>query len=220
MKIYYVFSLWLLLLPCFFELHASTIVEDFVSKAVPMEFDQKSKTLYSLEDGALVATVRKSSSSLVLPFDQVKMIRSITYDWCTTREMASITKEKEQTKQGDDAALRLGILIAGSTPGVPLFVPNWIKRLEKIVKFPTQEILFITSGVATPAGKTWQSPYTKYISMTVAKSTPKKLAWCKQGQEGFFEAKSPIETTGLWFMADGDDTLQSFTTWISNIQIK
>ena len=148
------------------------------------------------------------------------MIKSVSYDWCTTRDMSKVTKEKEQTKAGDDAALRLGILISGNPPGIPLFVPNWMKRLEKIVKFPTNQVLFVTSGVATSPGKTWQSPYTKYIKMTVAKNTPKNLTLCKGGQTGHFVSEVPLESTGLWFMADGDDTLQSFTTWITNIQIK
>ena len=199
---------------------SSTVIEDFVLKATPMEFDQKLKTQYALESGALVATVRKSSSALVLPFDQIKLITNVSYDWCTTRDMTKVNREKEQKKEGDDAALRLGLLLSGTPPGVPLFVPNWIKRLEKLVKFPTQGVLFITSGVSADAGKSWVSPYTQYISMTVAQSTPKNLSWCKHGQAGKFQAKIPIESTGLWFMADGDDTHASFTTWISNIQIQ
>ena len=199
---------------------SNTLVEEFISKALPMEFEGKTQTAYALSGPALEATVRNSASALVLPFDKVRSVKSVSFDWCTTRDLTKITKDMEQTKAGDDAALRLGLLLEGNPPMIPMFVPTWIRKLEKIVKFPTNKILYLTAGVASPSGASWVSPYTKYMSMVVPQSTPKKLSWCKNGNSASYTLPSEAKVTGLWYMADGDDTLQSFTTWISAIDVK
>ena len=195
-------------------------IGDFISKSLPMEFEGKSQTSYALSGQALEATVRHSASALVLPFDQVRTVKAVSFDWCTTRDLSKISKEIEKTKAGDDAALRLGLLLEGKPPMIPMFVPAWIKKLEKIVKHPTDKVLYLTAGVASSPGDSWVSPYTKYMSMIVPTSVPKKLDWCKNGFSASYSLPSPIAVTGLWYMADGDDTLQSFTTWISAIEIK
>ncbi len=199
---------------------SNSLVEEFISKALPMEFEGKTQTSYALSGDALEATVRNSASALVLPFDKVRSVKSVSFDWCTTRDLTKVTKDREKTKSGDDAALRLGLLLEGNPPMIPMFVPTWIKKLEKIVKFPTDRVLYLTAGVASPSGTTWVSPYTKYMSMVVPHSLPKKLSWCKNGYSASYILPSEVQVTGLWFMADGDDTLQSFTTWISAIEIK
>lgn len=198
----------------------NSLVEEFISKALPMEFEGKTQTAYALSGPALEATVRNSASALVLPFDKVRSVKSVSFDWCTTRDLAKITKDMEKTKSGDDAALRLGLLLEGNPPMIPMFVPTWIKKLEKIVKFPTDRVLYLTAGVASLPGTTWVSPYTKYMSMVVPHSAPKKLSWCKNGYSASYILPSEVHVTGLWYMADGDDTLQSFTTWISAIEVK
>ncbi len=199
---------------------ANSLVEEFISKALPMEFEGKTQTAYALSGNALEATVRNSASALVLPFDKVRSVKSVSFDWCTTRDLTKITRDSEKTKAGDDAALRIGLLLQGNPPVIPMFVPTWIKKLEKIVKFPTDRVLYLTAGVASPPGATWVSPYTKYMSMIVLHSAPKKLSWCKNGYSASYTLPSEVQVTGLWYMADGDDTLQSFTTWITAIEIK
>jgi hypothetical protein len=196
------------------------LVDLFISKSIPMEFDGKSKTLYAKGNQYLEATVQNSASALVLPFDQTKSIKSVSFDWCTTRNMREVSSQVEKTKAGDDAALRLGLLLAGDPPMIPMFLPNWLKRLEKIVKFPTNRVLYLTAGIASDPGTTWVSPYTKYMTMIVVESSKKSLSWCKNGFHADFHAKQDLLVTGLWYMADGDDLKQSFTTWISNIVLK
>jgi hypothetical protein len=196
------------------------LIDQFITKAIPMEFDGKSKTLYAKGSQYLEATVQNSASALVLPFDQTKSIKSVSFDWCTTRNMRDVSPQVEKTKAGDDAALRLGLLLAGNPPMIPMFLPNWLKRLEKIVKFPTDRVLYLTAGIASSPGTTWISPYTKYMTMTALDSVKKDLSWCKNGFHSEYQPKQELLVTGLWYMADGDDLKQSFTTWIGNIVLK
>ena len=173
-------------------------------------FDGIPTTKYHLDNKALVAHVKNSSSVLLKAFDKKKSLKSISFKWKSQGILKTESASQEQTKSGDDAILRVGLILSGKAPMVPFFAPAWIKKSRDALKLPSNKMIYLTVGSKNKPGSQWESPYSSSIISIALPSTE---------EEKFYRAshKFPksIDIVGLWIFADGDNTKSSFnsTLW-------
>lgn len=163
-------------------------------------------TDYSIKDHILTASVHSSSSALLFSLDKVTCFESLSVEWQLNGKVNTNDPKVEQSKAGDDFPLRIGLMIHGKAPFVPFFASAWIKAVRDYLKFPSQTMQYYILGSASPAGTTWESPYTSSISNTALASVDSGDGWKKSSTP-----LSNLSLVGYWLMADGDNTQSQFT---------
>lgn len=172
-------------------------------------------TSYDLRGAVLEAKVDKSSSLLVAAWDKPRRVRAIAFEWKTQGKLLTANADVEKSKKGDDAALKVALLLHGPAPFIPFFAPSWIKAVASLLKYPTDRALNITVTKHVPEGTKWESPYTSSIEHVAVAGTLKADDW-RQAQ---YQLPQPTEAVGLWLMADGDDTASVFTTSVRELKV-
>jgi hypothetical protein len=182
-----------------------------------LEFSDLAPTSYAsqAEANSWHITVNRSASAMVLPFSEPRLVQQVSFLWQHKGEIKGTTSASERTKGGDDAYLRVGLMISGKAPSIPFFAPTWIKSLGKILKAPTNRLIYLTPGLKTPAGQVFKSPYADSISTWPVSSSPEG-EWQRVHQH----FKDPLSIVGVWVMADGDNTGSSFSSQIKNLQLQ
>lgn len=160
--------------------------------------------------------VKKSSSFLLLPFSEIKNVKSVQFEWKSTGKLNVSSPKIEQSKKGDDFFMKLGLVLSGDAPFIPFFAPSWIKAIRNIAKLPSDKVLYLVSGTKTPPGNTWESPYTSDLTYRSLESKPTSE---KPWLESSYSFTKPMAVVGLWLMADGDNSQSEFQSTIRNIQL-
>lgn len=179
-------------------------------------FSKIAPTLYSDDKDSLKMQVQSSSAFLLLPFAKPKKITGLTFQWKSDGGPKVKDQKHEREKDGDDAPLRIGLLVSGEAPTIPFFASSWIKAVRDHMKLPSDDMIYVAVGTKSPAGATWDSPYSSSIHVVVAADKPLADGW-RQAQ---YQPKTPLEIVGLWIMADGDDTKSQFTTWLRQLSLE
>ena len=172
-------------------------------------------TTYSDAAGVLTMKVDKSSSVLVLPFDAERTITNVKFSWRLNGVVSTKNAEHEKTKKGDDFPLRIGLMVSGPAPTVPFFAPAWIKAVRDSVKLPSDKLIYLVAGTKSAPGTTWESPYASSIGTVALQSSP--IAGSDWQAVDYRSEATKI--TGIWVMADGDNTASSFTTEIRDLEL-
>ncbi len=171
-----------------------------------ISFSDIPKTEYKLQPNSYQANVNKSSSVLLYPFSSPKRISTVSITWRTEGTINIPSSELEQSKKGDDAQIRLGLILSGPTPFVPFFAPAWVKKVQKVLKMPTNHMIYLIAGAKTADGKEWENPYSGSITNISMHNMKTDQGWTTSQ----YKAKSPHEVVGIWMHSDGDDTKSSF----------
>lgn len=176
----------------------------------PITFKGITPTIYQRLQNHWIIKVKASSSAMVLPFAKKRSIRRIRFKWKTQGNFKVHSSAQERSKEGDDAKIRIGLILSGKAPMIPFFAPRWIRELENRLKYSSDKMIYITPDLYTPPGSQFESPYSSSIHTLSVPSTNGIVDMT------FQKAKTCV---GLWIMADGDDTESHFVTHLRDLEV-
>lgn len=179
-------------------------------------FKEIPKTIYQEKRKILEISVDKSSSALIKAFSDIKKIDTISFQWRKSGELKIIDSKHEQSKRGDDAYLRVGLIISGEAPFIPNFVSPWINKVSDYLKLPSDRMIHLIPGSINHPGTSWGNPYVKNIKSISVAGKLTKDGWEKVSYS-FAESKDIV---GIWLQSDGDDTKSKFKSYLKDLTIK
>ena len=171
---------------------------------------------YSNHDQVLQIDVDSSASFLMNPFDAVKQVNKVSFEWRSKGTLQIKNAQHELKKDGDDAVFKLGLLLETDDSLLNPFLPSWMKRVEQLLNFPSEYMIYLVADAKHAPGRQWLNPYNKRVTMISLSSVPDHKGWMKAS----YRFKQPVKVVAIWLMADGDNTQSSFTTHIKNIKIE
>ena len=197
---------------------AAIASETFTSDSYQtIAFDDIAKTDYKFKGDSLEVTVDQSSSVKMKAFDEVQAIKKVSFDYKVTGELKLTKFSQHQDKDGDDAYFRVGMLRSGDAPSIPFFAPAWIKKSSKLLKLPSDKLIYLVLTPLTNDHKKWESPYSSSIeNIALTSSAAGKDGW----RSASFVFREPLPTVGYWLMADGDNTKSQFKLQIKNLKFE
>ncbi|MEZ4744088.1 MAG: DUF3047 domain-containing protein [Bdellovibrionota bacterium] len=173
-------------------------------------------TTYEWQSNKLVATVKSSSSSIVIPFKDILKLTSIAFEWKSKGTLKIKNTALEKTKSGDDSLFKIGLLYySKNSSTIPFFAPNWIKMLSTSLHHPTDHMTYLIVGAKNKPGTTWVNPYSDKILNHAVASTS-----LGQWEHTVIHWKNAQEIVGLWIQADGDNTNSSFISELRNLKLE
>lgn len=205
-------------------LHASVLFSEQATEAISLQaenfehiqFKRIQANKYSYDRGVLKIEVDASASFLMLPFDTVKKIKKLSFDWRSEGAPLIKNAQHELERSGDDAVFKLGILLKSDDESINPFVPSWLKQVRQQLKFPSEEMIYLVAGAKHAPGERWISPYNKRITMISVESQSDESGW----QKSSYMFDKPQDVVALWLMADGDNTYATFSVSIKNIVLQ
>ncbi len=182
-----------------------------------IHFRRVQPTVVSFENDQIKFEVDRSSSFLLTAFDEIKNIRSISFQWKADGMLNKSSRAQEKTRKGDDAWLRVGLIISGEPERVPgPLLPRWVIKVRDTLKHPSDRMVYLIPGAQHAPGETWKSPFNSNIDMISVRSLDGPDGW-KQVTHVFAE---PQQSVGLWLMADGDNTDSIFHSRLRRLVIE
>jgi len=161
--------------------------------------------------------VNKSASFLLLAFDDVKSIRTVSFQWKAHGILNKHGLDHEKTRNGDDAWLRVGLIIEGQPEYIPEpLLPRWMKQVRKTLRYTSGGMIYLIPDARHAAGETWKSPFSSNVDMVSVDSTGAEDDWYHVSHV----FTTPVQTVGLWVMADGDNTGSTFNSQLRNLAIE
>lgn len=182
-----------------------------------IHFRRIQPTLVTFNTDNIQFDVNKSSSFLLLAFEDIKTVQSVSFEWKASGMLNKNSAKQERTRSGDDAWLRVGLIISGQPDLVPeALLPRWVKQVRNTLNHPSDKMIYLIPDARHAPGETWRSPYNSDIEMISVDSHDLNNDW----RQVSYEFTQPQQTVGLWIMADGDNTASIFSTQLRNLQIK
>jgi hypothetical protein len=181
-----------------------------------IQFKKIRASTYTFHDQLLQIDVDKSASFLMLPFAEVKKVNRVSFEWRSDGSPRVDSAYHEEQRTGDDAVFKLGLLLKSDDPSINPFLPSWMKRVEKLLKFPSENMINLVAAAKHESGEQWPNPYNKRVTTIAVGSVSSGQGWMKAS----YQFVQPVDVVGLWLMADGDNTSSSFSTYIKNINIE
>jgi hypothetical protein len=200
-------------------LHAAPVVESIALQAEnfePIQFKKIPANKYSYDKGVLKIEVDASASFLMLPFDTVKKIKKVSFEWRAEGAPLIKNAQHELQRNGDDAVFKLGLLLKSEDESINPFVPSWLKQVRQQLKFPSEEMIYLVVGAKHAPGERWISPYNRRITMISVASQSDESGW----QKSSYVFDKSQDAVALWLMADGDNTHATFSVSIKNIVLE
>lgn len=173
-------------------------------------------------DSGLLVDVKSSASPLVYPLKSTTPVNKIRVSG--TIEKKIIFKNLQGSKNNDDFALRIGLVVKGKQTlsfAKKLVAPSWVKSLFALAPKGTgvDHIYFLNAAQDENAhGKIRNHPLSKLIK----ENNKWLLKFDKNGIAKFdfsTELPSPKKTLAIWISIDGDDTKSNFKTKITNLKL-
>ncbi len=180
-----------------------------------IQFAKITANKYVFNDDELTIEVDNSASFLMMPFDKVRTIEKVTFKWRSQGELKTRNAHHEKHRDGDDAYLKLGLLLKTDAAWPNPFAPKWLKRVEKLLKYPSERMINLVAGAKHKPGEHWVGPYNKRIKMISVYSVADDSGW----QLASYQFDEPVEVVALWVMADGDNTNSNFMTKVKDIKL-
>lgn len=182
-----------------------------------IHFRRIQPTVIRFEQDTIIFDVNKSSSFLLLAFNEIKDIRTVSFEWKADGMLNKSSASQERTRKGDDAWLRVGLIISGEPDLIPEpLLPRWVIKARDALKHPSDRMLYLIPDARHPPGETWRSPFSQNIDMVSVESQDGPDGW-KQVQHEFAQ---PQPAVGLWLMADGDNTGSIFNSRLRKLSIE
>jgi hypothetical protein len=206
---------WMLLVLPAFQLRAEPVIVDEHS-VEHIHFKRINPNTVSFDNGIIRFDVDNSASFLLLAFDDIKNVNTVAFQWKAAGKLKKNSEQHERTRKGDDAWLRIGLILEGEPAHVPeALLPRWMQQVRKTLKYPSNRMVYLVPGALHAPGTNWQSPFSEDIDMVSVSSSPASNGW-KQVEHRFAEAQ---RTIGLWIMADGDNTNSVFSSELRHLVI-
>lgn len=183
-------------------------------------FSKKSSNEFSVENGALLVSVKKTASPLFFKMPETKKIKGFK----VSGEFRGLPKFKDLSLQGkkgtDDYPLRIGFVVPGKktlTGLYKLVAAQWVKRIYGILPTGTGldriEFFNVSQNAAELGVKR-----THYSSDLL-----NETIFAIQKAPGAFSMehnlKEPLDTIAIWISIDGDDTLSDYGVALSSIDL-
>lgn len=215
----YVLSLQIVILlqsNCLYAVSMEGVLDLKADNFEHIEFKKIKKSHYSFRDHQLQVDVEGSASFLMKSFDSVRKVRQVSFNWRKNGEPKIKDAQHEEHKQGDDAVFKLGLLLEGSGSFFNPFVPAWVKRVEGLLKYPSEDMIYLVADSKHVPGQRWFNPYNERVTMIAIDSVDDTNNW----QRSSYYFDSPVNVVGIWLMSDGDNTDSSFTVNVKDIKLK
>lgn len=206
-------------------LHTNTLFASPLVEAISLQADNFEHVQFKkikpnnhvYENNFLKIDVDDSASLLMLPFDTVKKISKVSFEWRSEGLPLVNDAQHESSKAGDDAVVKIGLLLkADDTPFFNPFTPSWLKRVNELLTFPSDNMVYLVVNAKHAAGEEWLNPYNARVSMVSISSMKGLDDW----QQASYQLDQSLAVVALWIMADGDNTDSKFTSYIKNIQLE
>ncbi len=182
-----------------------------------IKFKRITPNTLSLSKTGLSIKVNESASFILLPFKKIRHTTGVNFDWRSQGELRIADARTEATREGDDARLRVGLILKGdSQPFFNPLAPEWVKIVNDSLYFPYKNLVYLIAGARHPPASRWINPYNEKVSMISIPSEPLDQGWLK----ATYRFEAPLAVIGLWIMADGDNTGSTFTTELKNLQLE
>ena len=177
----------------------------------------KPNTVTFQEEAIITFEVNDSASFMLHAFENIRSVSRVAFDWKAKGQLNKRDVEHESTRKGDDAWLRVGLILKGEPQLLDPLVPPWVKQVRNTLNYPSDEMLYLIPDARHAPGKSWPSPFSKQISMiSVASSSEKDDGWRSVN----YVSPQPLKVIGIWLMADGDNTQSSFISSIRKLQVQ
>jgi hypothetical protein len=207
---------FLVLLLAAFQLNAEQIVLD-QDNFNHIHFKRIKPNQVKFNDGTIHFDVNKSSSFLLLAFDDIRSIQRLSFQWTADGTLNKNSIEHEKSRKGDDAWLRVGLIIEGQPDYVPEpLLPRWMKQVRHTLKHQSNKMIYLIPDALHAPGEKWKSPFSSDIDMISVGSRRMNDGW----KQVTFEFKNPQKVVGLWIMADGDNTGSIFESRLRNLVVE
>ncbi|MFK8029802.1 MAG: hypothetical protein AB8G18_06150 [Gammaproteobacteria bacterium] len=174
----------------------------------------------SVDDDALLVSVRGSASPLIYQLDQPIRVTGVTVTASWSGELRIPEDATEGEKNADDFVLKLGLVEAGDQRlnwFQRRIAADWIKQLYKLAPKDSgvSRINFLsTTQDKEELGKSRTHPLSDLLYETrilhLETTGPFVMS---------HEFSTPVETLGLWLSIDGDDTGSDFDLRIESITL-
>lgn len=171
-------------------------------------FKRIAQNTFDVKDNVLTFRVDKSSSFLLVPFENVTEVNKISFQWKKQGVINVKDAQHEETRQGDDAYLRVGLILEGQASLMNPLEPKWVKTVRETLHHPSDKMIYMTPGSRHQNGQHWRSPYSNDVEIIAVASKTNPDGW-NLSEYTFEETQSVV---GLWIMADGDNTQSTFTS--------
>ena len=160
--------------------------------------------------------VNRSSSFLLLPFAKARTVQRVSFEWKADGMLNKVSADQEKTRTGDDAWLRVGLIIGGQPDLVPeALLPRWVRQVRNTLKHPSDKMIYLIPDAMHAPGASWRSPYNAHITMVSVESRVLADGW----KRAHYEFIEPQQAVGIWLMADGDNTDSVFSSQLRNLVI-
>ncbi len=205
-------------------LHVSTLFAATPVEAISLQannfehiqFKKITANRVTFQKQQLHIDVDNSASILMLPFETVKLINKVSFEWRSDGGPLIKNARHELERNGDDAVFKLGLLLQSDDESINPFVPPWLKQVRELLTFPSEEMIYLVAGAKHAAGERWISPYNKRVTMISVVSRDDGSGW----QRASYQFEQAPNVVALWLMADGDNTHAAFTVIIKNIVLE
>ncbi len=181
-----------------------------------IHFKRIKPNIVSFNNDEIQFDVNKSASFLLLAFADIKTVRKVSFAWQASGMLNKNSVEQEKTRKGDDAWIRVGLILSGEPEWVPdALLPRWSRQVKNTLRYPSDSMLYLIPGARHAPGASWKSPFSPHIDMVSVASTGMDDGW----QRVDHEFSEPLRAVGLWIMADGDNTGSIFSSRLRNLVI-
>ena len=182
-----------------------------------IHFKRIKPNIVTFSEDAIHFEVNKSASFLLFAFDEIKSFRSVSFEWKANGILNKNSVEHEKTRSGDDAWLRVGLIIEGQAEDIPEpLLPRWMKQVRKTLRYTSGRMIYLIPDARHAPGETWRSPFSSNVDMVSVGSSNTNDEWSNVT----YEFTQPLQTIGLWIMADGDNTRSTFNSQLRNLIIE
>ena len=181
-----------------------------------IEFRRIKSNYHAYQNQQLQINVNDSASFLMKPFDNIKKVSQVKFKWHSKGVPKIKNPQHEEQRVGDDAVFKLGLLLEGKDSFPNPLLPSWMKRVEKLLKYPSEDMIYLVVGAKHEIGEQWANPYNKRVTMIAIDSVKDKQGW----QQSSYHFEMPVNVVALWLMSDGDNTDSNFIVFIKDINIE
>jgi hypothetical protein len=202
-------------------LYAATVFSDPVAEVIPLRADDFSHiqfkkikaNIISFQGQQLQVEVDNSASILMLPFETVKQVRGVSFEWRSEGTPFIRDTEHESERSGDDAVFKLGLLLQAGDDFFNPFAASWLKQVKEKLHYPSEKMIYLVANAKHTPNEHWISPYNKRVTMISVAGQNDDSGW----QRVSYQFENTQQVVALWLMADGDNTHASFNASIKNI---
>jgi hypothetical protein len=160
--------------------------------------------------------VNASASFLMTAFDHVVPVKEVSVTWRSDGVPSVRNAQQEMEKAGDDAVVKVGLLLRADEPGFHPFLPAWMRRVKQKLAYPSEIMYYLVADARHMPGQRWDNPYNRRVTMMAMNDEKNADGWTTSRMK--FDA--PLEVVAVWLMADGDNTGSSFSSEVRQIELR